>query len=191
MTPTRTLSDQLVAGLPGTVASGAGRPVGDGSSSLRVGIDLVSVSDVVDSVGTFGDRYVRRIFTAHEIDYCRKAAPTPGSQGSYSYQSLAALRGQGGGGEGTEAGRSPSPSAADIEVHSTGGGWTEIRLSGRAAVLAAEAGIEGLAVESDPRGVNGRGRRARGVPGRRPTVGAVHDRSARGKPLAIGKEEKE
>ena len=40
----------------------------------------------------------------------------------------------------------PRPPWRDIEVYRAGSGWTEIRLSGRAAALAADAGIEDLAV---------------------------------------------
>ena len=38
------------------------------------------------------------------------------------------------------------PDWRDIEVHRSSDGWTEIRLFGQAAVLAAEAGIDELAV---------------------------------------------
>ena len=41
------------------------------AGTLRVGIDLVSVEEVADSVRHFGDRYVTRIYTSHEIDSCR------------------------------------------------------------------------------------------------------------------------
>lgn len=134
----------------------------DQSSSLRVGIDLVSVSDVMASVERFGDQYVRRIFTPHEVDCCRgggrgeesvpatETVPTPATVPTagpcYSYESLAArfaakeaavkaLRPVG-----------PRPHWRDIEVHRSSDGWTEIRLFGKAAVLAAEAGIDELAV---------------------------------------------
>ncbi len=41
-------------------------------SGLRVGLDLTSVAEVEDSVARFGDRYVRRIFTNHEIESCSR-----------------------------------------------------------------------------------------------------------------------
>jgi holo-[acyl-carrier protein] synthase len=40
----------------------------------------------------------------------------------------------------------PRPAWRDIEVHRDAGGWTGIQLSGLAADLAAEAGIEQVAV---------------------------------------------
>jgi holo-[acyl-carrier protein] synthase len=111
-----------------------------------VGIDLVSVSDVADSVRRFGDQYVHRIFTPHEVDCCLFGEPSPGTTAGYSSESLAArfaakeavvkvLRPVG-----------PRPVWRDIEVYRDRSGWTEIRLSGRAELLAAEAGIDHLAV---------------------------------------------
>ncbi len=122
------------------------RQDGDESASLRVGIDLVTVSDVARSVGRFGDHYVHRIFTPHEVECCRCGSRAPGIPRSYSYQSLAArfaakeavvkvLRPVG-----------PRPEWRDIEVVRAPDGWTGIRLSGQAATLAAEAGIDQLAV---------------------------------------------
>jgi holo-[acyl-carrier protein] synthase len=114
------------------------------SSSLRVGIDLVLVEDVARSVERFGPRYVDRIFTAHEVVCCQGDDST-GGPASY-YQRLAArfaakeamvkvLRPAG-----------PRPAWHDIEVRREAGGWTGMRLSGLAAELAAEAGIEEVAV---------------------------------------------
>ncbi len=38
---------------------------------VRVGCDVVAISDVRDSLGKFGDRYLRKVFTASEINDCR------------------------------------------------------------------------------------------------------------------------
>jgi holo-[acyl-carrier protein] synthase len=48
------------------------RTLGDSSSGgpVAVGVDLVSVREVGDSVARFGDRYVDRLFTPGEIAYC-------------------------------------------------------------------------------------------------------------------------
>lgn len=40
-------------------------------AELRVGTDLVSVSDVDDAIERFGDRYLRRVYTQRELDSCR------------------------------------------------------------------------------------------------------------------------
>lgn len=144
MTALHGLAD-VAAGLPGTAPWSPDRGDRD-ASSLRVGIDLVSVPDVAASVGRFGDHYLHRIFTPHEVDCCLGEDRSPGTPSSYSYESLAArfaakeavvkvLRPVG-----------PRPDWRDIEVVRAPDGWTGIRLSGRAALLAAEAGIDDLAV---------------------------------------------
>jgi holo-[acyl-carrier protein] synthase len=38
---------------------------------VRVGCDVVDTADVQDSLATFGDRYLRKVFTASEIDDCQ------------------------------------------------------------------------------------------------------------------------
>lgn len=121
--------------------SRAGRP-----STIRVGVDLVAVADVKKSVERFGDRYVERLFTPHEIACCRSGL-VPGVPAlQYSFESLAGrfaakeatvkvLRPVG-----------PRPEWRSIEVFRTEGGWCEIRLRGRASVLADAAGIDQWAV---------------------------------------------
>lgn len=42
-------------------------------AGLRVGIDLVQVSRIVESMSTFGDRFLARIFTSEEIAYASSA----------------------------------------------------------------------------------------------------------------------
>ena len=42
---------------------------------VRVGCDVVDIEDVQDSLATFGDRYLRKVFTASEIDDCRGQQP--------------------------------------------------------------------------------------------------------------------
>jgi holo-[acyl-carrier protein] synthase len=140
---------QLVRTMRG---DGSGPVPVDRAPALRVGVDLVAVEDIVASVQRFGDRYVRRIFTAHEIACCLGPEPV-GPNGhperahdGYAYESLAArfaakeatikvLRPEG-----------PRPEWRSIEVHREGNGSCELRLSGLAADLADQAGIEQLAV---------------------------------------------
>jgi holo-[acyl-carrier protein] synthase len=39
--------------------------------SVRAGCDVVAIEDVEDSLAAFGDRYLRKVFTASEINDCR------------------------------------------------------------------------------------------------------------------------
>jgi holo-[acyl-carrier protein] synthase len=38
---------------------------------VRIGCDVLAVQDVADSLAKFGDRYLRKVFTAGEIDDCQ------------------------------------------------------------------------------------------------------------------------
>jgi holo-[acyl-carrier protein] synthase len=42
--------------------------------SLRVGMDLVDVRDVEESLAQFGDRYLQRVFTTREVAACADGA---------------------------------------------------------------------------------------------------------------------
>jgi len=121
--------------------------------SLRTGVDLVTVADVVESAGRFGDRYLTRIFTDHELASCFGDPPSPGQAWSSGAplpwpvaQSLAArfaakeatlkvLRPPG-----------PRPPWRTIEVHRAPDGGCDLVLSGEAARLAAASGLCDLAV---------------------------------------------
>ena len=46
-------------------------PNGIDGHRVRVGCDVLSIQDVADSVATFGDRYLRKVFTSGEIDDCQ------------------------------------------------------------------------------------------------------------------------
>ncbi len=133
-------------------ASADGRP-----GAFRVGVDLVPVADVAESVARLGRRYLYRVFTPHEracarlgVDQAGGSPPRPGdrrpSTSGYSMESLAArfaakeaavkvLRPVG-----------PRPEWRSIEVRRMAGGWCELRLSGTAAALATGAGLTSLAV---------------------------------------------
>lgn len=113
------------------------------SDVVRVGVDLVPVVEVAAAVERLGRRYLHRVFTAHERACARSG---PGTATRYSAERLAArfaakeaavkvLRPVG-----------VRPEWRSIEVRRVEGGWVELRLSGLAAALAAEAGITALAV---------------------------------------------
>ena len=43
-------------------------------SRLRIGIDLVAISRIAGSIESFGDRFLRKIFTDGEVAYARSTA---------------------------------------------------------------------------------------------------------------------
>jgi len=114
--------------------------------TLRVGVDLVAVEDVAESVRQFGDRYVTRVYTPHEIESCRRGAGGTDGSGSLAVASLAARFAAK---EAVMKVLRPVEVQLDwrsIEIHRMTGGWCEIRLSGRAAAMAAEVGIDEFSV---------------------------------------------
>jgi holo-[acyl-carrier protein] synthase len=49
-----------------------------GSSGLSVGIDVVSIARIEMMLGRWGDRFLRRVFTEGEIEYCLgRSHPAP------------------------------------------------------------------------------------------------------------------
>ena len=45
-----------------------------------VGVDIVEISRIERAIGEYGDRFVNRVFTGREIDYCERVvrkAPCP------------------------------------------------------------------------------------------------------------------
>jgi len=108
-------------------------------TGLRVGVDLTSVDEVERSVARFGDRYVKRIFTAHEIESCARgdeiASEGLAARFSAKEATIKVLR--------------PSharPDYRSIEVRRHPEGWCEIELTGTAAELAEVEGVRHLAL---------------------------------------------
>ncbi len=109
------------------------------TTTTRVGIDVVSVGEVAASIDRFGDRYLRRLFTPHELEVCGGAAPTRASRLAARFAAKEAV---------IKVLRPDDAALAwrDIEVWRHESGWCEIRLHGGAAELAAEASLGELAV---------------------------------------------
>ncbi|HEY5192241.1 MAG TPA: holo-ACP synthase [Solirubrobacteraceae bacterium] len=100
--------------------------------TMRVGIDMVSVDAVRQSVDEHGARYLKRIYTASELRDCD--AP----QGIVPERLAARFAAK----EATLKVLRPMDEAIPwhtIEVVRHGPGWVTVELSGRAAALAAEA----------------------------------------------------
>ena len=110
-----------------------------GRASIRVGIDLCSVKDVADSVATFGDRYLQRVYTDDELEYCgrdpARSAERLAARFAAKEATMKVLRP-----------RDARPDWRTIEVRRDPAGWCELALTGSAAVLAQEAAIGSLSV---------------------------------------------
>jgi holo-[acyl-carrier protein] synthase len=118
--------------------AGPARKEADISNIVAVGIDLVNVADVRQAVDDLGEPYLRRVFTAHELDYCNQSAdPFPHLAARFAAKEAAikALLVAG-----------AQPAWTSIEVWRDPQGGCELRLTGTAAELASQRGIANLAV---------------------------------------------
>lgn len=107
---------------------------------IHVGVDVVSVSEVLQALERFGDRYVQRVFTVREATYChaasgRAAAARFAVRFAAKEATLKALRPE-----------APSADWRSIEVQRHASGWCDVILHGEMAALAAREGIETLAL---------------------------------------------
>ncbi len=107
---------------------------------VRVGIDLVAVVSVRESLSLHAERYLERIFTPQEVaDSSPGGDPDPerlAGRFAAKEATLKVLR----------PGRDDGVLLSDIEVRRTTDGWVELALTGTAAALAARAGVTDLAL---------------------------------------------
>jgi holo-[acyl-carrier protein] synthase len=129
--------DSSAMGSPTAAASADTRPP-RAHRALRVGIDLALIDETARSLATFGERYVRRLFTAAEAAECLS---TPAQTASRLASRFAAKE---------AAIKVLRPAHwvdwRSIEVVRQPDGYTELCLSGEAARLAQAAGLDNFAV---------------------------------------------
>jgi holo-[acyl-carrier protein] synthase len=104
--------------------------------SYRVGIDLVAVESVAESIRVHGDRYLERIFTEQELADCAGDADRLAARYAAKEATIKVLR----------PGSEDTVPWNEIEVVRNPAGWVDLALRGRAAELAAVTGIGGLSV---------------------------------------------
>jgi phosphopantetheine--protein transferase-like protein len=108
-------------------------------SGLRTGVDIVDVTQVAEAIDDFGDRYLRRVYTAHELSCCSGTWPaaTAALAGRFAAKEavLKVLQPEG-----------ARPDWRSIEIRRKTGGACEVQLSGTAAALADAAGIGEISI---------------------------------------------
>lgn len=109
---------------------------------VRVGSDVQDIAEVAEALRTNGERYLDRVFTAHEIDCCGgRSAPVevmaPGLAARFAAKeaTIKVLRPVG-----------DAPGFTEIEVRRQAGGWTDLELTGTATTVADEAGLTDLSL---------------------------------------------
>ena len=102
---------------------------------LRVGTDLISVTEVRDAIAVHGERYLRRVYTPQERADTRDDPARLAARFAAKEAVVKVLR--------------PDDDAIPwdhIQVRRRPGGWTDLVLHGRAAARAGEAGLIDWAV---------------------------------------------
>jgi holo-[acyl-carrier protein] synthase len=108
-----------------------------------VGTDLIDVESVLDSIRTFGDRYLGRVFTTAERRYCARVADAGGDSAPHFAARFAAKE---------AVLKVLRPSQRDgiawssIEIVRLADGSCKVRLHGAAQALARRRGLRAFSV---------------------------------------------
>ena len=106
---------------------------------LRVGLDVVEVSRVRESLDCFGDRFVRRLFCTDEISYAKQNPTQCAERLAARFAAKeAAIKAFALGELGVDW--------RDIEVRKLAGGACRLALHGKAAQQAARLGVSSIAL---------------------------------------------
>ncbi len=106
-------------------------------SVLGVGIDIVENARIEHSLDRFGERFLHRVFTAGEIEYCQ-SMKFPARHFAARFAAKEAVSKAFGTGIGKAMGW------RDIDVHRHPSGQPFVVLEGGAKVLAAERGVSAV-----------------------------------------------
>ena len=102
---------------------------------ISVGVDIIEISRVAETLKRFGERFLQRIYTPSEIAYCRGRAPQLAARFAAKEAAMKAL------GTGTRG-----VGWREVEVTRKGSGEPGITLHGRAAKRAGLLGIDRIAL---------------------------------------------
>lgn len=100
-----------------------------------IGVDIIEIERVADSIDRFGDRFLERIYTGPELAYCNGRVESLAARWA-AKEAVAKALGTGIGQVGWQ----------EIEVISDHNCCPTIRLHGAAAELAAQRGVTGFTV---------------------------------------------
>ena len=106
---------------------------------VGTGIDIAEVPRIAESIQRFGERFLRRVFTEGEIQYCDSKANRVERYAARFAAKEAAMKALG-------TGWSRGVRWRDIEVVRQPGGRPTIKFHGRAAGFAARLGTKNIAL---------------------------------------------
>jgi holo-[acyl-carrier protein] synthase len=106
---------------------------------IGTGVDLIEVERIAHSIERFGERFLRRVYTDHEIAYC--------SRRRVSAESFAArFAAKEAGAKALGTGISRGVTWSEFQVARDPGGRPVLELRGRAALLAKELGVRAISL---------------------------------------------
>jgi holo-[acyl-carrier protein] synthase len=106
---------------------------------IGIGMDLIETSRVRDSIARFGDKFVERVFTPAEQEYCRgKKDPAPHYAARFTAKEACA--------KALGCGIANGVKWLDMEVARDAAGQPTMELSGHARELAASMAVERVLV---------------------------------------------
>jgi holo-[acyl-carrier protein] synthase len=106
---------------------------------IGTGVDLIEVARIAQSIERYGERFLRRIYTADEIAYCSRKRSS-----AESFAARFAAKEAGAKALGT--GISRGVTWNEFQVERQPGGRPVLALRGRAAVLARELGVKTISL---------------------------------------------
>ena len=106
---------------------------------IGTGVDLIEVERIAHSIERFGERFLRRVYTDHEIAYCRGRRVS-----AESFAARFAAKEAGAKALGT--GISRGVTWNEFQVARNPGGRPILELRGRAALLAKELGVRAISL---------------------------------------------
>ena len=101
---------------------------------IGIGTDLIEIARIQQSIDRFGERFLERVFTPREIDFCRRKKNAAESFAARFAAKEAAAKALG-------TGISQGVSWLELEVTREPSGRPSLALSGRAAERASRMGV--------------------------------------------------
>ena len=106
---------------------------------IGTGVDLIEVERIAHSIERYGERFLRRVYTDHEIAYCSRKRVN-----AESFAARFAAKEAGAKALGT--GISRGGTWNEFQVARNPGGRPILELRGRAALLATELGVRAISL---------------------------------------------
>src|SRR5918911_2205610 len=106
-------------------------------ATLQIGVDIVEIARVEESLRRFGDRFRGRVYTPGELTETREAGPSLAARFAAKEATIKALG-------------NSAVALHEIEVVTPVGCCPELKLRGRAAPTPAEIGAPGVALRLSP-----------------------------------------